>query len=171
MNPALTPTTTDATVSTVSSELNVVSRPQVDARGVRFGAATVLLISATALVALDTAPLVTWALALTQLTLFIIGAWRGPQASPVAVLFRRVVAPRLRSLPQPEDAAPPRFAQAVGTLCIGLAVVGLIVGSDAIALTGLGLTVAASALNAGFGLCLGCEMYLAFARLRARLRH
>lgn len=169
MNPVSSTTATSGTTSEWDSIVTP-TRPQVDARGVRFGAATVLVISATALLTLDLAPAVTWALTLSQLALFVIGAWRGPQASPVAVVFRRVVAPRLRSLPQPEDAAPPRFAQAVGTLCIGLAVVGLLLGSDALALTGLALTLAASTLNAVFGLCLGCEMYLGIARLRARLR-
>lgn len=166
MNPIATPQSSAATWDDVVTP----RRPQVDARGVRFGAATVLVISATALVTLQSLPALTWALALTQLALFVVGAARGPQATPAAAVFRRVVAPRLRSTPQPEDAAPPRFAQAVGTLCMGIAVVGLVVGSDVLALTGLALTVAASTLNAVFGVCLGCEMYLAFARLRARVR-
>ena len=66
---------------------------------------------------------------------------------------------------------PPRFAQAVG---LGFAVVGARrLRSPALDLLGAvatGFALAAAFLNAAFGFCLGCEMYLLLQRARPRAR-
>lgn len=63
-----------------------------------------------------------------------------------------------------EDPAPPRFAQAVG---LAFALIGLAGYAAGLAWLGLAATacaLAAAVLNAVFGYCLGCEMYLLVRR-------
>ena len=87
-----------------------------------------------------------------------------PRTQPWGVLYRKVVAPRLAPPAELEDPRPPRFAQGVGLF---VSVIGLV-----LQLVGVpwGLTIAAAAafiaafLNAVFGLCLGCQMYLLLQR-------
>lgn len=88
-----------------------------------------------------------------------------PRTAPWGVLFRRVVAPVLGPPREREDPRPPRFAQGVG---LAVTVVGL-----ALHLAGVpwalpiaaGAALVAAFLNAAFGICLGCLMYLGLARL------
>lgn len=87
-----------------------------------------------------------------------------PRTAPWGVLFRSLVAPRLAPPAELEDPRPPRFAQGVGLF---VAVIGLVLH-----LAGVpwGLTLAAAAafiaafLNAVFGVCLGCQLYLLLQR-------
>ena len=88
---------------------------------------------------------------------------RALRTQPVQLELEHV-APRLGAPTELEDPRPPRFAQGVGLL---VSVIGL-----ALHLLGVpwGLTVAAAAafvaafLNAVFGLCLGCQLYLLLQR-------
>ena len=67
-------------------------------------------------------PLATTLLA-AQAAVFAVGALAGVQHTPYAWLFRTLVRPRLGTPDELEDAAPPRFAQAVG---LAFALVGLV---------------------------------------------
>ncbi|GAB3153188.1 DUF4395 domain-containing protein [Microbispora hainanensis] len=130
---------------------------QIDPRGPRFGAAVTSVVLAVVLVTQNP-----WLLA-AQAIVFALGA---ADASPYGLVFRRFVRPRLKPPAETEDAAPPRFAQAVG---LGFAVVGLIGFAAGITALALGATAAAllaAFLNAAFGFCLGCEMYLLIRRLQ-----
>ena len=132
---------------------------KVDPRGLRFDAA----LSAAVLVAV----LITgsaWLLA-AQAVVFGIGAIFGLKYAPYGLIFRALIRPRLGPPAEMEDAAPPRFAQGVG---LAFSVIGVI--GYATALTPLGVAAAALALvaaflNAAFGLCLGCEMYVLIRRV------
>ena len=64
-----------------------------------------------------------------------------------------------------EDAAPPRFAQAVGLGFAVAALAGVFLNSLAIVQIAVGFALAAAFLNAAFSFCLGCEMYLLIRRL------
>lgn len=142
------------------------SRPMVDPRGPRFGAAVTTVVLALALVLMGTAAgtvLVAW-----QTLVFGLGALVGLHAQPYGVLFRRVVRPRLAPPAEMEDAAPPRFAQAVGLLFMVVALIALLAGSTIVATVAVAFALAAAFLNAAFNFCLGCEMYLLGARLRHR---
>ena len=136
----------------------------IDPRGPRFGAGVSATILGVAVVLGDTAG-GTAVLALAAV-LFAIGTARGPQGSIQGWAFRRWIRPHLAAPLFLEEPAPPRFAQTVGLVVTvtGLAlspVVGLAVPvAGAIALV-------AAFLNAAFGYCLGCEMYLALRRLRS----
>ncbi|WP_169953074.1 DUF4395 domain-containing protein [Microbispora sp. H11081] len=130
---------------------------QIDSRGPRFGAAVTSVVLAVALVTRNP-----WVLA-AQAVVFALGA---ADASPYTLVFRRFVRPRLGRPAETEDAAPPRFAQAVG---LGFAVMGLIGFAAGITALALGATAAAllaAFLNAAFGFCLGCETYLLIRRLQ-----
>jgi len=136
----------------------------VDPRGQRFAA--VLTTAVLALVLLTGS---SWLLA-AQVGVFAAGALAGVAASPYARLFARVVRPRLSPPADYEDTGPPRFAQAVGLLFAAAGLVGLLGGWTLLAYGAVGAALAAAFLNAAFGLCLGCEIYLAYRRAIPRLR-
>lgn len=108
------------------------------------------------------------ALLAAQAVVFGIGAFRGIQHTPYAGIFKTLVRPRLGPPHELEDPRPPRFAQTVG---LGFSVVGLVgflTGVTALGLVATGLALVAALLNAVFGFCLGCEIYLLYRRATAR---
>jgi predicted lipid-binding transport protein (Tim44 family) len=130
----------------------------VDPRGPRFAATITTIVLAVTLLTGSA-----WLLGL-QALVFGLAAVRGLQASPYSWLFRRFVRPRLAPPAELEDARPPQFAQAVG---LGFAVVGLLgalTGLTPLFLAATVLALAAAFLNAAFGYCLGCEVYLIIRR-------
>jgi len=137
----------------------------IDPRGPRLSAALTSVVLAGVLVA--PSAVAAWLLA-AQAAVFAVGTARGVQHTPYAWLFRALVRPRLAPPAHVEDPAPPRFAQAVG---LGFALIGLLgfaVGVLPVALVATGLALAAALLNAVFGFCLGCEIYLLLHRATAR---
>jgi hypothetical protein len=142
------------------------AQPQVDPRGQRFAAA---LTSVVLLVALVAAPsTLTTALLAAQAVFFLTGAALGPARTPYAAVYRRLVLPRIGRPNELEPAAPPRFAQGVGLAFALVALLGVAVGSVALTLVATAMALAAAFLNAAFGFCLGCEMYLLLLRLTPR---
>jgi hypothetical protein len=133
---------------------------EVDPRGPRFGAIITTAVLAVVLVTSSV-----WLLAV-QAVVFAIGAAFGLRYSPYGLLYRRLVRPRLGPPAELEPEAPPRFAQAVG---LAFALVGVAGYAAGLAWLGLAATAAAliaAFLNAAFGFCLGCEMYLLIRRIR-----
>jgi hypothetical protein len=139
---------------------------QIDPRGPRFTAAVTLVLLAVVLVAAPAPAAV--ALLAAQAVFFAVGATRGVQHTPTAYLFRRLVRPRLAAPTHLEDAAPPRFAQTVGLGFAVVALLGYLTGATLLGQVAAGLALAAALLNAVFGFCLGCELYLLLHRLRGR---
>ncbi len=122
-----------------------------DPRGPRFAAALTSAVLAVVLVTRSE-----WLLGAQAVVLALGTANR----SPYAVVFRRVVRPHLAPPDDLEDARPVRFAQAVG-LAFTLAGLGaLVAGSAVLAAVFVGAALVAALLNAVFGFCLGCEIYL-----------
>ena len=136
---------------------------QVDPRGPQLGAALTSVILALVLVTAPS-PFATTLLAV-QTVLFALGAGLGVQRTPYAWLFRNFVRPRLGPPAQTEDPAPPRFAQVVGLTFAVVGLLAMVSGLTAVALAAVGLALVAALLNAAFGLCLGCELYLTVKRL------
>ncbi|MEI2820749.1 MAG: DUF4395 domain-containing protein [Marmoricola sp.] len=64
-----------------------------------------------------------------------------------------------------EDARPPRFAQGVGLAFAAVALIGYLSGAESVGAIAVGFALAAALLNAAFGFCLGCELYLRLQRL------
>ena len=138
------------------------STPRVDPRGQRFAAGVTAVVLAAVLL-LGPSPL-GLALLAVQTVLFAVGAGLGVQHTPHAWVYRAVVRPRLGPPAELEDPAPPRFAQAVGLTFAAVALVAFAAGLTTLGLLATGLALAAAFLNAAFGLCLGCEMYLLLRR-------
>lgn len=141
------------------------NRPVIDPRGARFAAAlsTVVLIA----VALLLPSPIAIALLAFQGIVFALGVVKGPQATPYSWVFRVLVRPRLGAPDFLEDAAPPRFAQGCGLAFVTVALVGVLLGWSVLAWAALSLAIIAAFLNAAFGLCLGCEIYLIAVRIRS----
>ena len=125
----------------------------IDPRGLRFAAwATTLVL---AVVLLTASP---WLLA-AQAVVFALGT-RG--ANPYALFWTRFLK---RTPPaELEDAAPPRFAQLVGLVFAVVGVLGFAAGAPLVGLLATAGALSAAFLNAAFGICLGCELYLIIRR-------
>jgi hypothetical protein len=142
------------------------SPAQIDPRGQRFAASLTVVLLAVALVAAPSA--LSIGLLTLQLVVFAVGAAVGPASTPYAWVFRTFVRPRLGPPAELEDAAPPRFAQLVGLGFAVVAVIGYAAGLELLGAIAAGMALAAAFLNAAFGFCLGCEMYLLITRARGR---
>ena len=137
-------------------------RLAIDPRGPQFNAAlTAVVLAAVLLLAPGTAAT---ALLAGQAALFAVGVGLGVTRTPQAWLFRHLVRPRLGPPTMREDAAPPRFAQGVGLAFALVGLLGFASGLTWLGLVATGLALAAALLNAVFGFCLGCEIYLLAAR-------
>jgi hypothetical protein len=131
----------------------------IDPRGPRFSAALTTVVLAVALITGSG-----WILA-AQAVVFAIGSIAGVQHTPYAWLFRTFVRPRLGPPADLEDPRPPRFAQGVGLVFALVGVIGAAAGLSPVFFVATGLALAAAFLNAAFGFCLGCEMYLIIRRI------
>jgi len=127
----------------------------IDPRGPRFGAAVnLVLLVAVLLLGVIVAG-------------FALGAFGGIGRTWQGWVFRKVVRPRLAPPAELEDPRPPTFAQLVGLIITGA---GLVLGLAGVAVAvpvAAAIALVAAFLNAVFGLCLGCELYLLGVRLRA----
>ena len=133
----------------------------IDARGPRFSALLTTVVLGVALATSNP-----W-LVILQAVVFAIGAFKGPQHTPYAVVFKKLVKPRLAGEAPTEDVRPPQFAQRVGFGFTVVAIFGLLF-APALATVAVSFALAAAFLNAAFNFCLGCEIYLRIARLRAK---
>ena len=139
---------------------------QIDPRGPRFGAAlTAVLLVVVLLLGTSAAAVVVLAVVAAS---FALGVARGVQGTWQAAVFRALVRPRLAAPTELEDARPPRFAQLVGLVVTGAGLVLALFGVSAAVPVSAAIALVAAFLNAAFGLCLGCEMYLLGLRLRSR---
>ena len=146
--------------------MSQVDRPAIDPRGPQFAAAVTVVVLAAVLL-LAPSP---WGIALlvAQAGLFALGAIAGVQHTPHAWVFRTAIRPRLAPPTDLEDAAPPRFAQAVGLAFAVAGIIGYTAGSEIAGAIAVGFALAAALLNAAFQFCLGCEVYLLLKRLTTR---
>ncbi len=87
-----------------------------------------------------------------------------PRTAPWGVLYRRVVQPRLAPPTDLEDPRPPRFAQGVGLFVATVGLVLHLAGVPWALPIAAALAFVAAFLNAVFGLCLGCQLYLLLQR-------
>lgn len=128
-----------------------------DPRGPRFAAAVTTVVLVLVLVTGSG-----W-LVLAQAVVFALTAWR-PRYGPYGLIYRTLVAPRLAPPAELEHAAPVRFAQLVGLLFAMVATAGYLAGATVVGIVATACALTAAFLNAAFGLCLGCELYLALRR-------
>jgi Domain of unknown function (DUF4395) len=131
----------------------------IDPRGPRFSAAITTVVLAVVLVTSSV-----WLLAV-QAAVFAVGSVFGLRYSPYGLLYRRLVRPRLGPPAELEAEAPPRFAQAVGLVFAAVGLAGYAAGLTWLGAAATAAALAAAFLNAVFGFCLGCEMYLLIRRV------
>jgi Domain of unknown function (DUF4395) len=129
----------------------------VDPRGQRFAALISTVVLALVLITGSG-----WLLA-AQAAVFAVGAVFGLTYAPYGLLFRGLVQRRVLRLGRPaelEPAGPPRFAQAVGLVISLIGVAGYAAGVTPLGMAATAAALAAAFLNAAFGYCLGCQIYL-----------
>ena len=134
----------------------------IDARGPRFGAVITTVILAAALATNNV-----WFVVAAGIA-FAIGAFKGPQFTPYAYIYKFAVKPFLKGEVPTEDVRPPQFAQSVGLLFALVAIAGALLDFDAIVIGAVSMALGAAFLNAAFNFCLGCEIYLLLLRARAK---
>jgi hypothetical protein len=132
---------------------------KIDPRGQRFSAAL------TAIVLVAVLATGSWWLLAAQTVVFGVGAIAGLRYAPYGLIYRWLVRPRLGPPSEFEAEAPPRFAQGVGMVVSLIGVVGYTTGLTALGIAGAALALGAAFLNAAFGYCLGCEMYVLIRRI------
>ena len=137
----------------------------IDPRGPRFGAA-VNLVLLVAVLLLGTTP-AGYAVLAVVVAGFALGAVGGVGRTWQGWVFRTLVRPRLAPPTELEDPRPPTFAQLVGLVITGAGLVLGLAGVTVAVPVAAGLALVAAFLNAVFGLCIGCEMYVLGLRLRS----
>jgi len=148
-----------------TSPTSPTTQPGIDPRSPRFGAAiTAVLLLIDLFLALTGATVAAAVLLLLIAALFAWGAFAGVRRHPYGLLYRVAVRPRLAPPTELEDPAPPTFAQAVGLVVTGLGLLLFVLGVPAALPIAAALAFVAAFLNAAFGYCLGCQIYLLLVR-------
>jgi hypothetical protein len=132
---------------------------KVDPRGQRFVAAITSIILVAVLLTGS------WVLLAAQALVFAIGVLFGLRHHPYGLIYAGLVRPRLGPPAELEDEAPPRFAQGVGLVFALVGTVGYGLGPGWLGITATAFALGAAFLNAAFGFCLGCEMFLIIKRV------
>ncbi|SNY32905.1 DUF4395 domain-containing protein [Paractinoplanes atraurantiacus] len=134
---------------------------ELDPRGQRFAATLTSIVLAVVLAT-------GWGwLALVQTVIFAVTA-ADPRRGPYSYVYRALILPRIGPPKEREPAAPVRFAQLVGFSFLAVASVGYLSGVTMVGVVFAAFGLLAAFLNAAFGLCLGCEAYVAIRRVTAR---
>lgn len=139
-------------------------RGQVDPRALRFAAAATAGILAIVLLTAEVVRPLALGLLASQAAMFAFTAFVSMHWSVWAQLFARVVWPRLGAAPRLEDARPARFAQFIGLVLTGVALLAFVIGVDVVGYSLTAVAVAGSALRAATGWCVGCTIYVLIRR-------
>jgi hypothetical protein len=127
---------------------------QIDPRGHRFGAGVSVVLLAIAFA--FNVPLIVGLVGLA----LAVSAWFGTRYSALGRPWPYVR--RLLNIGPPrelESELPPRFAQALGTVGLGLAIILFVVGVSPLAWIVTGAVGALQFVLAATGYCLGCRLY------------
>ena len=146
------------------STVNQSSKPVVliDARGPRYSAAITSFVLALALIT-ESSYVIGF-----QFAVFFSAVLFGLRRSIYGFIYRGLIQPRLKGPVPSEDQRAPRFAQLIGALFAFVALLGGVTGNGAVFLIATSFALGAAFLNAAFGFCLGCQIYLILVRLTKR---
>ena len=146
------------------STINQSNKPVVliDARGSRYSAAITSFVLALALIT-ESSFVIGF-----QFAVFLSAVLFGLRRSIYGFIYRNLIQPRLKGPVPSEDQRAPRFAQLVGALFAFVALLGGVTGNSAVFLIATSFALGAAFLNAAFGFCLGCQIYLILVRLTKR---
>ena len=134
----------------------------IDARGPRYSAAITTTVLALALIT-ESNYLIGF-----QFAVFLSAVLFGLRKSIYGFIYRNLIQPRLSGPVPSENEAAPRFAQLIGALFAFIALLGGVTGNTAVFLTATSFALVAAFLNAAFGFCLGCQMYLLLVRFKSK---
>jgi hypothetical protein len=135
----------------------------IDARGPRYSAAITTTVLALALIT-ESNYLIGF-----QFAVFLSAVLFGLRRSIYGFVYRNLIQPRLSGPIPSENEAAPRFAQLIGALFAFVALLGGVNGNTEVFLTATSFALVAAFLNAAFGFCLGCQMYLLLIRVRSKV--
>ena len=146
------------------STINQSKKPPVfiDARGPRYTAGLTTFVLAVALVT-ESNYIIGF-----QFAVFLSAVLFGLRRSIYGLLYRNLIQPRLSGPVPSEYESAPRFAQLIGALFALTALIGGLAGNSALFLIATGFALSAAFLNAAFGFCLGCQIYLRLVRATKR---
>ena len=96
---------------------------------------------------------------------FMLGLTFGRKFCLACVFYFEIVQPRFGE-GEIEDARPPRFANILGAVFLSASTLAHIVGFSTLGLIFAGMVAVLALLAATTGLCVGCQVYRLFARLR-----
>jgi len=130
----------------------------IDARGPRYSAGITTVVLALALIS-ESVYLIGF-----QFTVFLSAVLFGLRKSIYGFIYRGLIQPRLKGPVPNEDQRAPRFAQFIGALFAFVALLGGVTGNSAVFLIATSFALGAAFLNAAFGFCLGCQIYLILVR-------
>ena len=133
----------------------------IDARGPRYSAAITTTVLALALIT-ESHYLIGF-----QFAIFLSAVIFGLRRSIYGLIYRNLIQPRLSGPVPSENEAAPRFAQLIGALFAFVALLGGVTGNTGVFLIATSFALVAAFLNAAFGFCLGCQMYLLLLRFRS----
>lgn len=131
------------------------SEPTVDVNVPRFNQAAVAVLTAVGFVFQQP-----WLVVATFVILAL--SWSaGPAAAPFTQLYVRLIRPRIQpdGPDEFEPAAPPRFAQLIGTVFLGAASFSLVAGWTAVGWSLSLIVTTLAALAATTRICVGCVLY------------
>ena len=134
----------------------------IDARGPRYSAGITTTVLALALIT-ESNYLIGF-----QFAVFLSAVLFGLRRSIYGIIYRNLIQPRLSGPVPSENEAAPRFAQLIGALFAFVALLGGVTGNTGVFLVATSFALGAAFLNAAFGFCLGCQVYLRLVRVRAR---
>ena len=134
----------------------------IDARGPRYSAAITTTVLALALIT-ESHYLIGF-----QFAVFLSAVIFGLRRSIYGLIYRNLIQPRLSGPVPSENEAAPRFAQLIGALFAFVALLGGVTGNTGVFLVATSFALGAAFLNAAFGFCLGCQVYLRLVRVRTR---
>ena len=134
----------------------------IDARGPIYSAAITTTVLALALIT-ESNYLIGF-----QFAVFLSAVLFGLRKSIYGFIYRNLIQPRLSGPVPSENEAAPRFAQLIGALFAFVALLGGVTGNTAVFLTATSFALVAAFLNAAFGFCLGCQMYLLLVRFKSK---
>ena len=96
---------------------------------------------------------------------FVARTLTGPRLSPLGQIATRLVAPRLSRYAKYTPGPPKRFAQSMGAAFTLTAMSLWLAGQSAASQVVLGVLLVPATLEAGFGYCLGCQVFRIGMRL------
>ena len=134
----------------------------IDARGPRYSAGITSVVLSLALIT-ESVYVIGF-----QFAVFLSAVLFGLRRSIYGFIYRNLIQPRLSGPVPSEDQRAPRFAQLIGALFAFVALLGGVIGNSAVFLIATSFALGAAFLNAAFGFCLGCQIYLILVRLTKR---